>query len=87
MSILILKRQGRRAFPAPTEIETEQAPVSRARPLGVLIWPLGIAATGFLLAATMTIFIVWMPIVFFALTTDVLRRRRIEADEGVTYFG
>jgi hypothetical protein len=34
-----------------------------AKPFGILIWPLGIAATGFLLAATLAIFIVWMPVI------------------------
>jgi hypothetical protein len=79
MSILIWKR--RRA----PDIEVEQQfAVARARPLGVLVWPLGAAATGFLLAATMTILIVWVPIiVLFALSTDLLRRKRIEVGKDV----
>jgi hypothetical protein len=36
--------------------------------LGFLVWPLGIAATGFLFAATITVFVVWLPVIlFFAL--------------------
>jgi hypothetical protein len=65
MSILIMKRQAGCASPMSIDIDAEQTPLARANPLGVLIWPLGIAATGFLLVATVTIFIVWMPVIAF----------------------
>jgi hypothetical protein len=49
-----------------------------ANPLGVLIWPLGIAATGFPLTVTAAIFIVWMPVVaLFGVSRHVLQRRQL----------
>jgi hypothetical protein len=84
MSILMMKRQGTRALSAPIDIE-EMTQATAAKSLGVLVWPLGIAATAFLFAATMTVFIVWIPvIVLFALSTDVFRRKHMDARKGLT---
>jgi hypothetical protein len=89
MSVLMMKRQCRSAFAAQIDIEEmKRTPPPRAvNPLGVLVWPLGIAATGFLFAATMTVFIVWLPIVvFFAVIPAVLRRKQIDTGDGFNFF-
>jgi hypothetical protein len=86
VSIVVLKRQQRYAIPrpmdvprvGPMDVPTVGVP-NIANPLGVLVWPLGIAATGFLLTATVTIFIVWMPVIaLFWLRRRAVQRREIE---------
>ena len=62
VSIVVMKRQTGYAAPMPMDVSMVKVPAP-ANPLGVLIWPLGIAATGFLLTATVAIFIVWMPVI------------------------
>ena len=64
VSIVAMKRQMETAAPKPTDAHLGGLP--NTNPLKVLVWPLGIAATGFLLAATATIFIVWMPVIALA---------------------
>lgn len=88
MSVLMMTRQRRSAFSAQIDIgEMKRAPPTRAvNPLGVLVWPLGIAATGFLFAATVTVFIVWLPIVvFFAIIPAVLRRKQTNTGDGFNF--
>jgi hypothetical protein len=55
--------------------------------LGILVWPLGIAATGFLLAATIAVFVVWLPVIlFFALVGAPWRPKQIDAGPRLTQF-
>ena len=77
MSIVVMKRQ--RGYTAPVPMDVSMVEVSApAKPLGFLIWPLGIAATGFLLTATVAIFIVWMPVIaLYGLRRRILQPRGI----------
>jgi hypothetical protein len=73
VSIVVMKRQTGYAASVPMDVSIVEGPAP-ANPLGVLIWPLGIAATGFLLTATVAIFIVWMPVIaLFGLRRHVLQ--------------
>jgi hypothetical protein len=54
---------------------------------GILVWPLGIAATGFLFAATIAVFVVWLPVIlFFALVGAPWRPKQIDAGPRLTQF-
>jgi hypothetical protein len=75
VSIVVMKRQAGYADAMPIGVSMVEVPAPANR-LGVLIWPLGIAATGFLLTATVAIFIVWMPVIaLFGLRRHVLQPR------------
>jgi hypothetical protein len=75
VSIVVMKRQTGYAAPMPMDVSMVKVPAP-ANPLGVLIWPLGIAATGFLLTATVAIFIVWMPVIaLFGLRRHAIARK------------
>ncbi len=70
-------------MPMDLSVADVQAP---AKPLGVLIWPLGIAATGFLFMAAVAVFILWLPIItLFGIGRRALHREEIGLGAPVSH--